>query len=348
VCSPTTQRCELVGDAVDAGNVVPADASTCYGGGLVRVCLLAAPSGTLQIAANQIIDTDTSPLCTAATITGGTGCVVAASVIEVAGKVTLSATGTRPLILLATGALAIDGVVDVASHAQNFGTDKPGAGADPAVCGAAAMPKPPCGGAGGSFGGRGGDGGATQGCGGAAGPTLPPTTLHGGCPGTTTAMGGGGLSRGGNGGGAVYVIAATISVDGTINASGMGGHGAATGSNPGGGGGGGAGGMIGLDAEVISVTGQVFANGGGGGASGGAFLSGADGADPQVALVAALGGHNMMANSADGGSGAAGDLLGGGAGGYGTLGGGGGGGGAGVIVVHGQLDGTMISPRPSP
>ena len=87
----------------------------------------------------------------------------------------------------------------------------------------------------------------------------------------------------GPGGGAVYLIANTLVVNGTINASGGGGAGALTGMDGmdgGGGGGGGAGGFIGLDAPTVTVNaaGQIFANGGGGG-EGGTPLKGSDNGD---------------------------------------------------------------------
>src|SRR5258708_5713929 len=67
---------------------------------------------------------------------------------------TSSVTGTRPLVLLATGTVTVTGTLDVASHS---GSD--GAGANSSACDPGFAPQDGAGGgAGGSFGTKGGDG----------------------------------------------------------------------------------------------------------------------------------------------------------------------------------------------
>jgi hypothetical protein len=354
-CSPASSTCELV--AVDAaiGDTLPADggdagpiadASLCFGSGLVSVCLDSAPTGSLQLA-DMVIDTDNSTNCTQLVFGNPTLCVVAADVMSVMG--TVSASGKHPLVLIATEGILIEGTVDVASHTGG----QTGAGNDPPLCGVATAPVAPGGGAGGSFGNHGGNGGAglPSGTGGiSAAPATTITALRGGCHG-----GGGGLTgaatggTAGHGGGAVYLISRSIDVMGTIDASGAGGTGC-TGSC--GGGGGGAGGMIGFDTQMLTIgpAAKVFANGGGGG-EGAATSTGANGADPGTPNAAAVGGTGGTLNGGDGGAGAFGSNPGAnaGSGGGTTGGGGGGGGGAGVIQLYGAHPslGTNVSPPPS-
>lgn len=112
-----------------------------------------------------------------------------------------------------------------------------------------------------------------------------------------------------------------------------------------GGGGGGAGGLIGLDAPMIRIDGNMIAKGGGGG-GGGNDTPGMPGgeavlANPFGAVPAGAGG---------GGTGNGGDGSNGTIGGFpmaGAFGGGGGGGAAGYIVLYGttRIDG-MLNPMP--
>jgi len=326
----------------------------CFGRGLLSVCLSELPTTAVQIGTDTPVDTGMSSTC--AQLTGanaGTVCVVAGTSIAIASDKTLTGTGSKPLVLLATtGEIDVSGTVDVASHTG--GT--PGADADPPECSAPTAPDACTGGGGGGFGGPGGAGGGVvdANCnldaGGNVGPAAPatPTTVHGGCPGAPGGVNQSDAASGasGHGGGAVYLIAATsISVTGTIDASGQGGGGGTV--DNGGGGGGGAGGMIGLDAPTITIqaAASVFANGGGGGegARGDGVTAGHAGADPTDASTPAAGGTGTDYGG-DGGAGAQGSTL-DGTGGSAEYSGGGGGGGAGVILHFGTLSGTgVISP----
>lgn len=316
----------------------PADASLCFGQGLVMLCLPQAPSAPYAVTVSTTLDTDASAVCS---VSFDEWCVIAATEINIQNAGLLVARGSRPLVLVASDSIAVEGTLDVASTHG----DPPGAGANAAAC---TTPVPPSyyGGPGGSFGGLGGGGGDADGDELIPpGPTAVPTTLRGGCPGSSgRGNDGPGTSPGGAGGGAVYLIARTsIEVSGAINASGAGGAGGA--GAPGAGAGGGGGGLIGLDAPSVTITGQVFANGGGGGASNNQD----DGGDSPGALTPAAGGDdNGEGGAADGGDGSAGTVLAGSDGGAGNDGGGGGGGGAGVIRIYGAMTvAGAASPPPS-
>ena len=271
-------------------------------------------------------------------------CVLLGRGILVTG--TLKAVGARPLVIVATETLSITGTgsIDVASRNNqtpaaaasypgctgNDGTNTSGADAG--------------GGAGGSFSGAGGDGGNGDVAGGAAGPALvsPPTFVRGGCKGWKGGIASGAIAYdGGDSGGAVYLVAgARIDVTGNINASGGGGKGGAIGGNGNcGGSGGGSGGMIRLDAPMVSITGDVYANGGGGGGASGALPgpTGATSADPTQGGSA----------GGNGGVGSAGSNLAGAIGTSAASGGGGGGGGAGfveVLATQSTLSGRISPP----
>jgi len=296
----------------------------CFGTGLdVRVCLSAPPSGDFHVTSNRTVDTTSGPPCDP-DIT--TYCVIAGTAIQIDQGRTLGVSGTRPLILISMGQLGIDGVLDVASHLVT--PQQVGPGADSPLCHAGTVAANRGGGSGGSLGTKGGNGGPAGGA--MAGATLVPATLQGGCKGSDGA-GGGQL---GHGGGAVYLIATSISVNGSINASGESGTGTANDGR--GGGGGGSGGMIVFDAPSLFVapTAQIFANGGGGGEGTGGN-TGNDGIDPSGPSAGGAGGGGASTGgdggaggfgTADGGAGAPGANV-------GTEGGGGGGGGAGIIKV---------------
>ena len=329
-------------DAPDA----PADAQTCFGTGLLRICLASAPTVPLIITDPTPIDTSNSPMCTAV-ISGGDYCVLAGTMISV--DVKLRATGARPLVLVARDSIATTGGIDVGSHRGAI--PETGAGADPVTCQAGTAPVTAGGGAGGSFAGLGGGGGAGasgSGAGGLPGSSITTIVeLRGGC----RAQDGAGPSKGagGHGGGAVFLIAGTsIEVGGNINAAGEGG-GAGV-NNSSGAGGGGAGGMIGFDAPTIMGTSLVLANGGGGGEGSGLNTAGNAGFDPS-STAAATGGANGTAAGGDGGNGSAGPAGGPGAQGLAgtTGGGGGGGGGAGFIKAPATATlGALVSPPATP
>lgn len=321
----------------------------CYGTGLVIVCPITQPPPSYTITVPTTLDTNVIGNCTTVngSINGGaiTGvCVVIAE--DVAIKATLRGIGPRPLVIVATKALTVEGLIDVASHRNSQG-----AGTSTTVCANGVGPTVLGGGAGGAFGGQGGLGGNAEG--GTSGPiAIPPTALRGGCRG----QGGSGLfgvgGDGGYGGGVFYAIAGTeIAVAGAINASGEGGRGGTFAvAAGGGGGGGGSGGMIGLDAPNVRVMGELFANGGGGGGGSSGVENAGGGDDPQSAQAMPEGGANAF-GAGKGGRGAVGMLLAGGDGepSTATTGGGGGGGGAGHIAIYGTLTvNGNVSPLPGP
>ena len=332
------------------------DARLTYGTGEYAVKLSAMPTSPLTLGAAINTTSNTNP-CSSTTDWVSTNqpsaCFVVATDITVSAA--LQVTGSRPLVLVATGTVKIGALVDVASHIVG---DKSGPAANDSGCGTGTAPVTDTsgggGGAGGSFmtsGGAGGKGDTNLTAGGvaAAALTTAPTKLRGGCPGQQGAAGGTG-GGGGNGGGAIYVLGGT-SIDlraGIINASGSGGLAAST---KGGGGGGGSGGMIVLSAPTISTDSatRLVANGGGG-------SSGAQGSS-----VGGEPGTSAPNTAAPGGSpnGGCGNENGGGSGFAGTnqavsgssvtadqCGGGGGGGGAGYITTNVALGSGVFSPAP--
>jgi hypothetical protein len=310
-------------DAVD-GKRADTPVTACFGS-FVQVCPGSVSDVPIMLAGP--IDTDSSPLCDQ-TIT--TSCVVMGSSITLPLGVIVTGTGTRPLVLLATaGAIALDGLLSVASVRPST----MGAGAAIGPCSPGTAPTENGGGQGGGFGAEGGAGGiGTLGTPGVAGAVEPLAALRGGCPGAA----GGGVApgAGGLGGGVVDLIASSINVTGTIDASGTGGDAATVTPNGAGGGGGGSGGAIVFDTPDLSIafTAVVFANGGGGGEGSSQTNNGVAGSDP-ISTAAAFGGA-FGTNSGDGGAGSSGGV--GAAGGMElcaatTCGGGGGGGGAGMI-----------------
>ncbi|MDB4955864.1 MAG: hypothetical protein JWO36_3433 [Myxococcales bacterium] len=336
----------------DASHVDASPTSACYGSStLVRECLAAPPTAALELG-NMDIDTSSNSGQCATVVGGGNldACVIAGSSIHVATDVVITAHGARPLVFLASSSIVIDGTIDIASHRNG---SRVGPAANTVACATDGVSATSGiggggGGYGGSFAGAGGGGGsgAVGGDGGSPASTSTPAPLRGGCPGSNGASNGGAR---GDGGGAVHFIAQTsITITGTINASGGGGNGS---SNLGGGGGGGSGGMIGFDAPTITITmnAKVFANGGGGGEGGG---NGTGKAGNESTGGTANGGSGGAGNGGDGGNGAQGAQLTGGTGhdhknGQ-AGGGGGGGGGGGVIRTIGTVSANgLISPTPS-
>ncbi|HEY5946261.1 MAG TPA: hypothetical protein VIV40_12250 [Kofleriaceae bacterium] len=356
VCASASRTCEL-SDSTDSGvanhddaglfdaaaaTTDATDAQSCFGAGLVTVCPTAPVTAPLSITSNTTIDTETSPLCVA--YTGGTEnayCVIAATTISISPNRRLRAIGARPLVVLATTSITIDGTIDVSA----------GAASNPSACVPPTAATGSQGGAGGSYRGRGGAGGGkVSGVGPASAPATTAIAFRGGCDGGSGAGGGGG--GGGNGGGAMYLAAPAITINGTLNAAGTGGG---AGISASGGGGGGAGGFIGLDAPAVSVASgaRIFANGGGGGEGATPNHSGNSGSTAG-STSAASGGSGNAKHGGDGGAGSAGTSLNGvdgsagGSCGRNASSGGGGGGGAGTIYVFpAQTLGGSISPPPA-
>ncbi len=351
----------LVGDANSGGP--PPDAQACFGSfDLDKICFSVIPSMPVTTAGDAPINTDDTAACNP-NVTGANKdkyCVIAGAGFTLAAGKTIRAFGSKPLVLLSTTNVDLQGGVDVSSH--NTGAMNLGAGANPSTsCANLLTATGNSGGFGGSFGGKGGDGEGVDGSRGIA--TLAvgfPTVLRGGCPGGDggSSTAGATPGAGGGGGGAVAIIAATrIDFNGKINASGAGGLGGS--ALRCGGGGGGSGGMIVLDAPTITPgpTGLVFANGGGG-AEGGAGpgaggvasmgLPGGESTGPKV--VGTKGGGVSGGDGGDGGDGtAAATVNGAPAGGTSQHdgGGGGGGGGAGFTRAPGVTDGNIIAPLPN-
>ncbi len=345
---PRSGQC--VGDGADDGGVTDEmylpdelfdDAAACYGTGLVTACFQQPPTG--DVAIGDDIDTDTSNQCSTDS-RNAAWCVIAGESVTVPSVVHV--TGSKPLVIVATQTIAINGMLDASSRRVG---GQLGAGANPAACASIAPPGTSGGGAGGSFGGAGGNGGegATANAGGTAGGALQtPTTLRGGCRGQD----GNGASKGtgGNGGGALYLIANTsISINGSVTASGAGATAGLMTSS--GGGGGGSGGFIGLDAPAVTCNGSIVANGGGGGEGSGSTTAGNPGQDVTTA-AAAQGGSAGTFNGGDGGDGGAATTPGGENGKNGGTSGGGGGGGAGIVRLYraSAIGGSgPVSPPPS-
>ena len=276
--------------------------------------------------------------------------------------------GDQPLMVVSTGDISMQGIITAASVYQ--GDDYyPGAGANPEVC-PASPPDPgqTCaqhggsgGGAGafGANGGSGGEGGDGHTCvtdgipGGAGGVALaaPPASIRGGCAGRDGApnnSGDGGFGPGGPGGGAVQLTAkGTLTVAGIMHASGAGGRPGF--DNRSAGGAGGSGGMLGLEANTITITASatLAANGGGGGGgcNDGEATPGEDG---KPSAQVANGGARQETGG-DGGNGGYKTVPAGEAGDGAERGGGGGGGSVGFIIInaHSMLNSEVaatISP----
>jgi hypothetical protein len=328
-----------------------ATGSFCFGQ-FASVCLATLPTVPFTIGGgDNTVTTDTPCEVTTTESTIMNACVVAGTTITIDGR--LTGIGSRPLILLATeGSILIPagGTVDVSSHRTAAAR---GAGANPiGGCAGGMAATGSGGGAGGSFGGLGGEGGTGNNAGaGAANPIEVPTTLRGGCPGGAGGTPIGSMD-GGDGGGGVLLIATSIMVDGSINASGEGGLGG-SGANtiPRGGAGGGSGGMIVFDASmlIVGANAGVMAQGGGGGESSAVAISGNPGGEPDPAFVGqpAAGGFGAASSAQNGGNGGttgAGDPGFNGV----TTNGGGGGGGTGLIrnlAAQSQITGTIV-PTP--
>jgi len=325
---------------------LPPDAQLCFGS-LVRVCFNAAddvPTAPVMLGTTNI-PTDNAPVCHQQNDQATKYCVIAGTSITTLPSTILRAYGNKPLVLLSLTTADISGNIDVSS--RNGIANPIGAGANPTgsdVCTGAIAAAGVSGGFGGSFSGRGGDGESKEGTQGqpAAVQASFPDKLRGGCPGGDGAASGG---RGGDGGGAVAIIAMTIQLSGTINASGAGGHGGPAIKS--GGGGGGSGGMIFLDTASVVATGTLFANGGGGGQGGSTTAAGDDGGESTGPTNTAQGGNNTSNVGGSGGPGSSGvKLVGTNAigGSQGNGGGGAGGGAAGFIHAAGV---TMNIAPPS-
>ncbi|MBK7536579.1 MAG: hypothetical protein IPI49_14645 [Myxococcales bacterium] len=327
------------------------------------VCLHLSYAVARRFSESITIDTSLDDDCARPPLVaeGSPYCIVAGTTLEIPADVTVRAIGTRPLVLLASQTITIDGTLDVSSSREVVippqAAEAIGAGGG-TYKGCQSFRRAPEGrpagggaGAGGTFaalGGAGGDGNyediPARDLGGLTpfDPEPAPTLLRPGCrgqDGAGAALGARG-GRGGPAGGAVYVAAkAGITINGTIAANGAGGMG---GGAQAGGGGGGSGGMISLEAPTVARNGKLFANGGGGG-EGGIFAAGEvlgeSGADGRQDTMFAAGGASALPGK--GGDGGARSRPGGEDGTFTNEAGAGGGGGIGVIRVLGA---TTLGP----
>lgn len=296
-------------------------------------------------------------------------CVVLGANITVAAGVTLRAIGSRPLVLLSSGNITVDGTIDVSSRRATRDAvpvaETVGAAGNYSMCSAFRRQVDSsvdggAGGAGGTFGGTGGGGGdgnydiinarAQGGLAPENPDTFPETMLRGGCRAQNGGNAGPTATNGGKGGpgGGVVVLSAKLGivVNGAIAANGAGGMG---GGAQAGGGGGGSGGLIILQGATVRRAGKLTANGGGGG-EGGAIdvgeVIGADGSDGAVNGSPAPGGNSAIPPSR-GGEGGARGAPGGDAGTFSDDAGAGGGGAVGFIRIVGATSaagGSLESP----
>ncbi|MGE5186405.1 MAG: hypothetical protein ACM31C_30325 [Acidobacteriota bacterium] len=284
-------------------------------------------------------------------------CMISGTNVTISAGAMVTASGIRPLLVVAYDTIVLDGTIDVGSHRTP--SEVIGAAADTSTCETGAGVDDPAGGtggAGGSFQFPGGAGGAVGAMGGGQPLRAVSTvTLHGGCRGAAGGnYQGAGSGAEGHSGGALYLMARNgikLGASARVLANGEGGGAAGIG---GGGGGGGTGGMIVLDAPMIAMadSATILAEGGGGGGGGALGGNGQDGGDA-IATIAAIGG---AATAPAGGGGAGSRQSAGGAGGAGptgsttsTGGGGGGGGASGYVLLYGTATGSpTISPAPGP
>ena len=331
--------------------------SNCYGAGMLHMCFQDAPTGVRALSGLIATGGSAGDDCMS-TQSQGAGkpelCVFAGSDITVADGAQARFVGTRPVVIVSTGAISIgtasgSGAVLDAGSQRSGGLANLGPDADDAACDLGTDPTGSGGGAGGSFQGRGGSGGGPNNgmTGGLAGAIGSHDVVRGGCPGQAAT---GDAASSGHGGGAVWLIAAArIDVFGQLDASGEGG---ATSTIPadgsGGvgqppGGGGGAGGMVGLDAPAIHVgpAGIVTVGGGGGAGTGkNVNTTGKDGFNPLQCSTGGGAGGPAGSSGVTGGNSSCGTTLTGLPGrNSDTLGtaSGGGGGGAGYLLTTGAV-----------
>lgn len=267
----------------------------------------------LEVAAGATLEVSTADAMCDSVVTQGPNlpkiCVKKYTTVTIAATATVNVTGPNALAIVSTGAMTVDGTIDVSAAMAAHGPGAPqmqGAGAAPPM-GASA------GGGGAGFLTPGGDGGDSAirlnqmgGAGGMMHGTDELIPLHAGARG-----GNGGTqnptAQGGFAGGALQLgscTSITMGMMAVIDAGGGGGQGGNGAINsavdPGGGAGGGSGGAILVEAPVVTVAGGLFANGGGGGSGGAhgtAMTPGQDGnrgADGPRSTMPAAGGPGVI------------------------------------------------------
>ena len=354
-------------NAVDA--MMPAQAGRAAGcvAGFFDLCTQPSPTTDLVISDARTLNTDIDARCRTYAQAGGSAvCLIYVSAVTIAMTGSLTVTGSRPLAIASTSTLTIAGAIDVSRHVSQVGP-----AVDNAASAFAMVPEPDPGGGGGAagatftlLGGDGGVGDSDNSLGqddtalpGTHGPSTPITTvLRGGCRGQdggAEEAGGGAGGTGGHSGGALYLYAAQrLEIPGSVLATGARGEG---GESQAGGGGGGSGGLVVIESQLITITGQLSANGGGGGQCGGRVgandVTGQPGSDGAFGLTPAPGGFGANSNNvrfSRGGAGGAGSTA-AAAGTSSIVGGGGGGGAAGTVRLLGTTvtSDSTISPLPS-
>ena len=347
------------------GGTVKPDACTSFS---QQLDTCAGSGADLTLSGMNVFNTDTGILAaeagavmtTSALVTTTTNAVEVRALyvgsLTLAANAKLTATGTRPLAIVAHGKVYLlqGAMLDVSAGGAGARTACPGGatkGADDTL-GAA-------GGGGGGFGAVGGLGGNGNGddgpsIGGNYGIASPlPTGPIGGCAGAVGGTGGDAGGDPGLGGGAIYIVSASeIELLGgaAISAGGGGGGGGKKINSQygdAGGAGGGSGGMILLEAPKVRSAGALAANGGGGGEGSGNGTAGKPGAPGTLDSVRAAGGSGGTPTGTDGGRGGAGSMIAGEPPGNPDDGGaGGGGGGVGFvrIVSPDKMLGAAVSP----
>jgi hypothetical protein len=334
------------------------DDGTCLGSGAYTACF-ATVNGNKNLSGTFNTDTDGACTTPAAGWTGQpASCFVVAATINVNGA--LNVTGSKPLVLFASGNIGVSANLDASSH--RGGTSGPGANSslctaytDTPTNGNTGNQTGAGGGAGGTFrsaGGDGGNGGVNTGnsSGTATAAVGAPSVLRGGCAGQDGgSYNNNGAGASGDGGGAVYLVAGgTLTIDNNVAINVSGAAGAAAGTR-GGGGGAGSGGMIKLVAATFSVNGaRLMANGAGGSKGGDDNDVGANGFEPSMASPTTVAAGGTAGNGGgDGGSGFAGSTQATDGGDQtGSNAGGGGGGGGGHIEASAALTGATVSAGP--
>ena len=266
--------------------------------------------------------------------------------------------GPRPIVVVVRGELVIAqlGTLDVAGRRDDLVTTAVAAGSNVIACQGVAGPgsggtDSGGGGPGGSFGARGGDGGGRNSDNmlAIAKQAIPNPTFRGGCAGGLggdNRFGSGGTLNG-NSGGAIYILASSLRVDGTINANGGGGRASVPLAVGTGGSGGGSGGMILLWSPTtmqLGANARIMALGGGGanGGDGGGGIGDDPDAPQSPATKTPTGGGPGSGGGGTQGQGEAGvqapNL---------DVGGGGGAGGVGYIKIIPSQSGPQIAPIPN-
>ena len=348
----------------------------------VSVSYLNASTADWTVTMQTVINTDGTDVASAITPAPAAGvlyavdglfAVVAVHKLTVAANISLSAKGSRPLIIVAGDTIVVNGLIDGGAHlavagpggAPTMGMGHGGPGES--VTANTAVLVSGGGGAGySSVGGVGGDVGG-GGIGGTAGTTYGTATLMPVISGSAGGVGGkfscATTPAGGAGGGYLQLSARTsitvapFSVLGSIPSGGIsvggGGGGSCTASDTAGGAGGGSGGSLLLESPTIACSGLIGATGGGGGSG---SSPGSDGLQISNPTASSIGGAPTTGKNNGGGSGCNGVTATttaqiGGAGVAGTnmaspVGAGGGGGGFGRIYV--RASGTPMIMQSTP